>query len=402
MIAKIRALFFAVIRLFVPQPVRRKMRQWLRAAFGFRARRKLQEHRAALAGILAENQGKPLIIIAPSLDWDVQLFQRPQQIALALARQGALVFYMQPKPDLKQPPFLQYRPAMYLCNVYHEAFQVIPCPLVYVLTWNSDFLSCFDRPRAIYDYVDDVNVFYGDHNAIVAGHKRLLAKAEFVMATAEKLYEEASQHRPDVLFSPNGVEIEHFCRYTLQAPPVPEDMQPVLERRHPVIGYYGALARWFDYDLLRRLSALRPDYEFVLIGPDYDGTLNPTGILKLPNVHWLGVKKYTELPDYLYYFDVATIPFQINDITHATSPLKLFEYMAGGKPVVITPMHESMRYPGVLVGATPEEFAAQLDRALELRSDPDHQRTLREVAEANTWDERARQLLQAVAGHRQA
>jgi hypothetical protein len=108
------------------------------------------------------------------------------------------------------------------------------------------------------------------------------------------------------------------------------------------------------------------------------------------------VKPYEELPRYLQYIDVATIPFMVNEITHATSPLKLFEYMAGEKPIVITPMQESMHYPGVFVGETPEQFASQLDRALEARGDPAYLELLRKTAEANTWERRAEEILSLI------
>jgi len=170
-------------------------------------------------------------------------------------------------------------------------------------------------------------------------------------------------------------------------------LQKILAKSQPVIGYYGALARWFDYDLLRRVALLRPDYQFVLIGPDYDGTVELSEILKINNIHWLGVKPYAELSHYLQYFDVATIPFKINEITHSTSPLKLFEYMAGEKPIVITPMQESMQYPGVLIGEDAKQFAQKLDTALKMRDDQTYLSHLRQIALENTWEKRAEEIL---------
>jgi glycosyltransferase involved in cell wall biosynthesis len=190
---------------------------------------------------------------------------------------------------------------------------------------------------------------------------------------------------------------EHFAkaaRGEFSSPP--SDMQAILSKSNPVIGYYGALARWFDYDLLKSVASLRSEYQFVLIGPDYDGTLELSGIPNGGNIHWLGVKPYDELPHYLQYFDVATIPFIINEITHATSPLKLFEYMAGEKPIVITPMQESMHYPGVLVGENSLLFAQQLDLALQLRQDQGYLSQLRQTALANTWEQRAEEILSAI------
>ncbi|MGE5224560.1 MAG: glycosyltransferase, partial [Omnitrophica WOR_2 bacterium] len=176
----------------------------------------------------------------------------------------------------------------------------------------------------------------------------------------------------------------------------PDDLAPIVAGRKPVIGYYGALAKWFDYDLLKKVAGLRPDLSFVLIGMDYDGSLKHSRVLEVPNIAWLGQKSYEELPAYLRFFDVATIPFQLNEITHSTSPLKLFEYMAGGKPVVITPMQESMRYDGVLVAHDAAEFSEKIDQALRLKEDPEYLRRIDCVALDNTWERRAAQLLEAL------
>jgi glycosyltransferase involved in cell wall biosynthesis len=339
----------------------------------------------------------PVIVFAPCLDWNVQIFQRPQQLALAFARQGTLVFYIQPQPNFKLPSFQKIIERMYLCNVIISAFDIIPFPIIYVLTWNSGYLSRFKSPRILYDYVDDIDVFYGDREQILQGHEMLTRKAEVLVVTAEKLYQDIRTMRPDALFCPNGVDYPVFeIAKQRDGFSPPADLAPVFAQGRPVIGYYGALARWFDYDLMVQVATLRPDYAFVLIGPDYDGTVRNQLLINMPNVYWLGAKTYLDLPNYLRYFDVATIPFILSDITHATSPIKLFEYMAGGKPVVVTPMLESLRYPGVMAGGDGEEFALKLDDALALRSDPVYLKTIDEVARANTWDSRAIEIMEAL------
>jgi glycosyltransferase involved in cell wall biosynthesis len=141
---------------------------------------------------------------------------------------------------------------------------------------------------------------------------------------------------------------------------------------------------------------MRPNYQFVLIGPDFDGTIMTSEVMSRGNIHWLGIKPHQELPHYLQYFDVAMIPFIVNDITHATSPIKLFEYMAAEKPVVITPMKESMHYPGVLVGESAAQFAEQLDCALQKYNDRDYLNLLRKTAQENTWEHRAEEILSAI------
>ena len=338
-----------------------------------------------------------VFVFPPSLDWHTQLFQRPQQLALALARQGALVFYLQPEGPAEGEPFWAIQDAMYLCNLPMETFEVLEDPLVYVLTWNRNYASVFDSPKIVYDYVDEIEVFVGDHKQMYQDHLKLIQNAELVITTALRLYNQVSEQRRDAILCPNGVNYQHFAsvRQSLITSP-PPDMVSILETGKPVIGYYGALAIWFDYNLITESAKRRPDLFFVLIGPDYDGTLPPS-MLDLQNVRWLGVKPYAELPRYLRYFDVATIPFKINHITHATSPLKLFEYMAAGKPTIITPMEESMRYAGVLVAKNADEFIEELDRGLKLKSDQEFLRLIDKVARENTWDNRAKQILAALS-----
>lgn len=397
---------YLFIWTIILDPVKRMVRRFLRyrSGLGWRLlhwlqsiiyRRRIKEHQRLLVDLVKQHpDDQPVIIIAPSLDWDVQLFQRPQQLAMAFARQGALVFYMQLKQTSTTPVFLELQDRLFLCNTLPLTFDVISEPVVYLLTWNSDYRFRFCKPHLLYDYVDDINVFFGDRQLIAEGHESLLRDADLIVATATRLHERILKQRPDALLCPNGVEYERFfAAHTRDVANIPLDMRSIVMDGKPVIGYYGALARWFDYSLVDQLAALCPDYHFVLIGPDYDGTLHDKPLFQRDNVHWLKVKPYIVLPGYLAYFDVAIIPFIVSEITHATSPLKLFEYMAGGKPVVVTPMEESLRYPGVLVGRDAQEFAVQLEKALALRTDERYMNTIDTVARENTWDMRAQLIL---------
>lgn len=386
----------SILLRVLPRPMKKIVSQLYAGFLRIQGRRALLQDRETLNNFLKQElNDRPLIVFAPSLDWDVQLFQRPQQLAIALANQGALVLYIQPKPDRKQPPIQKQSSGLFLCNLFVEAFDVIEKSYVYFLTWNCGYLKFFKNPVLIYDYLDDINVFYADQETVIRSHQEMLHDANLLLVTAKKLFQEVLPVRPDAVYCPNGVEYGHFLpsrEGSIHDIP-PLDIRSLVSSGKPIIGYYGALARWFDYNLLKYISRARPNYEFVLIGPDYDGTLEPSGISSIPNIHWLGVKNYQELPQYLRYFSVATIPFQLNDITHATSPLKLFEYMAGGKPIVVTAMQESMLYDGVLVGKDSADFCVQLDRAIELGKDPNYLQKLDRVARENTWDARAAQIL---------
>ncbi len=401
---------------------------------------------------------RQILVFPPSLDWHMQLFQRPQQLALAFARLGALVFYLQPtasynrswraspgrespirgqqstvgnqqKIDLGTARFERVTDhrgtvvPLYLCHVPLETFGIVAevCqrdPILYVLTWNRKYIRSlahkvaeeyrsFDQRRSsmqapfIYDFVDEIETFYGNPARMARDHERMVRSATLVVTTAERLYKQVLPLRPDALLCPNGVDIELFQStdtrtMELQQEYPPADLAPILAKGKPIVGYYGALARWFNYDLLKRLACRRADLSFVLIGPDYDRTLLPSKLLQIENVYWLGLKPYIQMPIYLRYFDVAIIPFKLNEITHSTSPLKLFEYQAGGKPVVITAMQESMRYQGILVAMNLEEFSLKIDLGLQLRFDPHYPKQIEEIARQNTWNVRASQILDAL------
>ena len=374
----------------LPQGVRLSLRRsWYRRRLA-----SLTTAQDELRDILEREGRKPVILFLPGLDWEAQLTQRPQLLGRALGRAGALVFYLVPQPPPGASLFQLAAPGLYLASVPVETFRLLERPWAYTLTWNRKHLLRLEEPRIFYDHVDDLSIITGDPGRMLRYHRRLLAEAELVTVTSHDLLEQVQPARPDALYLPNGVDCDHFAPANNRegfSPPV--ELAPLVADGASIIGYYGALARWLDYNLLLETARLRPAYHFVLIGPALDASLAESGVLRQPNVTWLRRKTYEELPGYLRWFDVATIPFQLTPLTHAVSPVKLFEYMAGGKPVVATPMRETLLYPGVLAAEGAFQFAARLDEALALRQDPVYPTQLEATARQNTWDMRAAALL---------
>ncbi|TAK34321.1 MAG: glycosyltransferase [Chloroflexota bacterium] len=361
-----------------------------------------QEERLSreLQAIIAQHESAlETVIFLPSVEWNISLFQRPQQLSLALARQNCLVLFCEPwNPGARSIGFHRLDDRLYTAHVPLRVLKGVRSPVAFTLVYNGACLSELDSARVVYEHIDelDVSLFPGDIDALERDHVKLLREATYVVATAEKLLGQVSELRPDALLCPNGVDY-HLIRRTIdETTKPPDDLKPLLKDASLVVGYYGALAEWFDYDLLARAAAERPHYRFVLIGPDYDGSIGKSSITKLENISWLGPKPYPDVARYLKYFDVATIPFKLNDITHAVSPLKLFEYMAGRKPVVTTDMRECRRYPGVLIGGNPREFIKRLDEALARRDDHAYLAQVDQVARDNSWDVRAQAILQLI------
>ena len=162
------------------------------------------------------------------------------------------------------------------------------------------------------------------------------------------------------------------------------------------MGYYGALADWFDYDLIHKVAEIKKEWLWVLVGMDYDGSLYESDILNHDNVKYIPPQQYEKLPSFLKAFDVATIPFKINEITLSTSPVKLFEYMAAGKPIITSEMPECLKYQSVMTYKNVDEYISLVDNALNLEDDDEYWNILKKDALDNTWDARTDEILKAI------
>lgn len=349
--------------------------------------RQVQHYQAQLRRILQNNQpSKGVIVYPPTHDWAF-MFQRPHQMARAFARSGYLYFYCTANERTDAVfGFQHIEPNLVLCHVPLETFKILEKPIVYLGSpWNRQYLEHFSQPCVIYDHYDDLQV----SGARPEDHQALLREAKIVLVTAQGLQKSVEKQRPDALLLPNGVDYDLIQSLQPKPGACPPLDWPLGDESSPVIGYSGALAAWFDYPLMDYLAKARPAWRFVLLGVDYDGSLPESKLLENANVHWLSMKPYPELFSYLWRFAVGVIPFRVNEITLATSPIKLFEYMACRLPVVSTALPECRRYPGVLVAEDPAQFLEMLDKALAARLDPAYLETIDQVARSNTWKRRA-------------
>ena len=288
----------------------------------------------------------------------------------------------------------EVEPNLFLFRGNHEALSEIAGPILWTFTYNFDRRGSYNSARTVYDWIDDLDVFEYDRAFLERTHERALKEAHVVASVARRLHERAVAVRPDALYLPNGVEYEHFA-INAKENFEDSDLEPLWVRGKPLAGYYGAFADWFDYEMLDEVAGLRRDWNFLLIGPMYDNSLRERGrrLLKRSNVRWIGPRDYKDLPGYLQLFTVATIPFVINDITLATSPLKLFEYFAGGKPVISSAMPECEAFSEVHIARTADEFSAALDRARMEEGDRQFRERLRNLGRENSWAARVQAVL---------
>ena len=335
------------------------------------------------------------MLVHPSLiDWG-WMRQRPHHLATQFARSGYLVFFCPPqtRTDFVRS-FTRVDERLYLCGCIDWLYELPDAIVLVSKPQDGDVAERFTRPTIIYDCLDDLAVHSRTGRVsqrLQRQHEHLLQAASVVCATADRIHRDVLRSRSDALLCPNAVDFERF--QSADVPP-PTDLEPIVRQGRPIIGYYGALAQWFDFDVLRAVAKGCPQYSFVLIGPDYDGTLGAALERQPANVHWLGEKSYDDLPAYLHHFAVATIPFRVNEITLATSPLKLFEYMAAGKPVVTTALPECQAFAEVHTANDGVGFVAALEAAMAEGQDAAFRARVREIARRNSWEERVRLIEQ--------
>lgn len=364
--------------------------------------------------ILDAEQYDRIVVWRSSFGWNVPLYQRPQHIFTNFAKSRTLVFYEVTRftDDVKR--IHKETDNLYLVNFMNTAYAGIIAQELekrqvprYVQFYSTDWTMSASKIKdymsrgygVVYEYIDDLNPHLAgtDELPVNVKEKYDLAMSDqniFVVVTAEALREDVLSKRGDtrLVFSCNGVDYAHFHDQVDPDFELDSEFARILEKGQPVIGYYGALAKWFDYDLLKKIDA-EDRYQVVLFGIKYDDSYDRSGIDQCRNIHFLGSRPYQILQNYAAKIDVLTIPFVINEITRATSPVKLFEYMALNKPVVTTDMDECRKYQSVLIGHDHEEFIRQLDRAYSLREDRDYIALLDKEALENTWTQKAAMIL---------
>ena len=221
----------------------------------------------------------------------------------------------------------------------------------------------------------------------------LIRRADLVLASSEQLCAERRPFNPETYFVSHGVDLAHFSRALDPTTAIPEDLRGL---PRPIIGFFGQLNDWVDLPLIRALALARPRWSFALVGRSMTDVESLRG---LPNVHLLGLKPYSALPNYARGFDVGIIPFRTNELTVRANPLKLREYLAAGLPVVATPLPEVARYDGLVYLADGRDaYLAQIEAALRERAEAAAQRRV-EAMRQEGWEGRVERISAIVRGH---
>lgn len=224
------------------------------------------------------------------------------------------------------------------------------------------FTDHFNPVASVYDCMDELSAFKGAHSTLPMLEKQLFRYVDLVFTGGQSLYEAKCDQHPSVHAFPSSIDASHFGK----ARNINEDPEDQAHIPHPRLGFFGVIDERFDSDLLDRVAAMRPDWHFVMIGPIVK--IDPATLPNHPNIHYLGGKKYQELPEYLAGWDIALLLFARNESTRFISPTKTPEYLAAGKPVISTSIRDVVRPYGELklveIADSPEQLIKAAEKLL--------------------------------------
>lgn len=350
--------------------------------------------------------GYERVIVLNSVPWDLKLKQRPHHLATEFAKAGFFVVYLEYNNLLQNFRVIQDN----LITVNSEVFVmelVKKCQRCYFLSPNNMPTRYTILKKVvdvgfefIYDYLDEFHEdISGDLSIQMEVWNRLPElKPIICTATATRLYDDLKKHlgkEQKVVMARNAVIVEHFDFEKNKTATPPNDLKEIIKKQKPIVGFYGALAPWIDFKMLNEVAKNHQEWEFVYLGVDYNGAA--AELEEGKNVHNLGAKNYKNLPKYAKYFNVAMIPFKHGEIAKATSPVKLFEYMAAGLPTVCTrDLQECKGYEYVYISKDRNEFEKNIKLAILKYKELTVRQKLLEQAKENTWKKRVQEIIKSL------
>ncbi len=356
-------------------------------------------------------------ILLSVIDWDFR-FQRPQHLSQNLARLGHRTFYFNAnfhKNQIRVKDLTANLQEVTLSNFFGTRiydidydsnvkqmqeeisnflhnYNIRDCTVIVEYpNWVpvANYLKEAFGFKVVFDYIDDYNDFQDTANNKLAGYtEKLFQISDLVIATSQNLYEKALPYSKKIEIVRNGTEFKFFN----------QAFKPSRTKTKK-IGYYGAIAEWFDWEKIDYLAEKLPDVEIELIGNvSYEECYN---LKKHANVHFLGEKNYKDLPKHLETYDVCLIPFKSDiELIKATNPVKFYEYLSAGKKIVATEIPELEMYKDdyVYLANSDEQF---YNYVLQCLNDEDSLKTADELlnmAQQNDWESRCTELEQHIQG----
>ncbi|WP_210466534.1 glycosyltransferase family 1 protein [Rufibacter roseolus] len=348
------------------------------------------------------------IICLSHLRWDF-VYQRPQHLLSRFAKHTRLFFFEEPyfydnaQPRLEMEEREEGRVTkviahlpngltpeesdakqIELLNAFMADHDLSKTVFWYYTPMALEITRQFTPALTVFDVMDELSAFKFAPPRLLELEAELLQKADVVFTGGQSLYEAKKDRHKEVYAFPSSIDKVHFAQARQnQVDPADQANIP-----HPRMGFFGVVDERFDIELLRELSAARPEWQFVIIGPvvKIDAAVLPHA----DNIHYLGGKSYQELPSYLAGWDVAMLLFALNDSTKYISPTKTPEYLAAGKPVVSTSIRDVVRPYGELnlvqIADGTKNFEAALEKALAQKDDAKWRQRADEYLAGISWD----------------
>ena len=356
------------------------------------------------------------IVIFSHLRWNF-VYQRPQQLLSRMAARWRVVFIEEPVPRAERPHMEKLAPApgveVWRPHVTgeHFGFHDDHIPELQRLVADSmreqkvsDYWLWFYTPMAlplaaglsprgvVYDCMDELTAFKNAPRQLVQRENALFKLADLVFTGGPSLYELKRSRHGSVHCFASSVDVGHFARVGTDHP-----AQAALPS--PRLGYCGVIDERVNMDIISGLAQARPDWQIVLVGPVVK--IDPAGLPRHPNIHWLGQQGYEDLPAFIFGWDVCLLPFAINEATRYISPTKILEYMACGRPSVSTPIKDVVDPYGhvVPIAGDAESFVAACDAVL-ARTEAErkaHAMALAQVVARTSWDATAKAMAELIA-----
>lgn len=332
-----------------------------------------------------QHNKEPVLICFSHLRWNF-VFQRPQHLISRFAKDYQVIYWEEPNFRSGFQPLVDLRTCKstgvtiatpQLPEGLTEAQQDVALRGLLdklALSDNSEVVRWYYTPMmlpfsrhlkakaVVYDCMDELSAFRFAPPALLQRETELLEEADLVFTGGKSLFEAKRGRHDSVYCFPSSVDVDHF-KAAREHSVDPSDQAGT---GFPRLGYYGVIDERIDLDLLSQIANTRPDWNFVMVGPVVK--ISEDELPKQTNIHWLGSKSYDELPQYLAGWEVALMPFAMNESTRFISPTKTPEYLAGGKVVVSTPITDVEagygKCPRVCIAETPEGFIAACETAL--------------------------------------
>lgn len=259
----------------------------------------------------------------------------------------------------------------------------------YPVAWfySAAFVSILDEinfETVIYDCMDELTLFKGASPELIEQEDRLLSAADIVFTGGKSLFESKNEKHNNVYCFPSSIDADHFSKALEENIERPQDLESI---HNPIIGYFGVIDERIDLELIKNTAKNMSNYAFVMIGPICK--IGEEDLPRAENIHYLGMKSYEELPNYLRYFDFAMMPFALNDATKFISPTKTLEYMCAMKPVISTKIKDVVRDYSTCVSLidNPSDFIDAVKSPVN-----NFQEEYKKILDKTSWDKTAQEM----------